>query len=369
MKKQKKIIFTVTTDLSYDQRMERICTTLAEAGYDILLCGRRRTKSPFLQSRPYKQKRFSCFFQKGKLFYLEYNLRLFLFLLYTPADLICGVDLDTALPAFTVARFKKIPFVYDAHEYFTQMEEVVKRPAIQKVWLAVEKWVLPRTRYAYTVSQSIAEILEKEYGTPFQVIRNVSRLRALPDGINNAQERYIIYAGAVNQGRGLEQLIDAMPEIDAKLYICGDGEVLPLLKKKVQSLQLESKVVFWGFVLPQELHRLIREAYAGYLLLTRDGLSYYYSLANKFFDYMHAGIPQVTINFPEYKSINAQYEVAALIDLDTAQIKDTFQKLIYDQEYYDTLALNALKARKIFNWECEAKKLIAFYENIFSNQK
>jgi uncharacterized protein (DUF302 family) len=37
----KKITFTVTNDLTYDQRMQRICASVANAGYDVLLIGRK----------------------------------------------------------------------------------------------------------------------------------------------------------------------------------------------------------------------------------------------------------------------------------------------------------------------------------------
>jgi glycosyltransferase involved in cell wall biosynthesis len=366
MERTKKIIFTVTSDLTYDQRMDRICTTLANVGYDVVLCGRLKKNSLPEQDKPYRQQRLKCFFETGKLFYLEFNLRLFFYLLRQQTDLICGIDLDTALPAFTVARLKKIPFVYDAHEYFTQMEEVVRRPLIQKMWLLVERLVVLRTRYAYTVSGAIASLLEKEYGTHFEVIRNVSMLQPLRNSGTVKDEKYIIYAGAVNEGRGLEQLIDAMPAIRARLYICGEGDVLDDLLKKVKELQLEDKVIFKGYVVPQELRILINNAYIGYLLLTDKGLSYYYSLANKFFDYMHAGIPQVTINFPEYQLINKEFEVASLVELDREQIIMALNRLLSDEQYYETLAKNALKAREIYNWQAESQKLIEFYNKIFT---
>ncbi|MGE5108750.1 MAG: hypothetical protein ACM3H8_14495, partial [Sphingobacteriales bacterium] len=66
----KKIVFTVTNDLNYDQRMIRICTSLANVGYEVLLVGRNRKQSSPLDPKPYYQKRLSCWFQKGKGFYI-----------------------------------------------------------------------------------------------------------------------------------------------------------------------------------------------------------------------------------------------------------------------------------------------------------
>ena len=102
------IIFTVTTDLTYDQRMIRICTSLANAGYTVLLVGRKMKTSLPLAAQPFLQKRINCIFEKGKLFYAEYNIRLFFYLLFKKMDCIGAIDLDTILPAYFIAKIKKI---------------------------------------------------------------------------------------------------------------------------------------------------------------------------------------------------------------------------------------------------------------------
>jgi hypothetical protein len=78
-----------------------------------------------LTPQAFKQKRLNCFFEKGFLFYTEYNLRLFFFLLFQKADIICAIDLDTILPVYFVTALKKQKRVYDAHELFTEQKEVI----------------------------------------------------------------------------------------------------------------------------------------------------------------------------------------------------------------------------------------------------
>jgi glycosyltransferase involved in cell wall biosynthesis len=361
----KKLIFTVTSDLIYDQRMDRICTTLAEAGYEVTLCGHLKKNSIPLRQKFYQQKRVPTFFNKGKLFYLEFNLRMFFWLLFKPANLICGIDLDTAMPAWGVARLKKIPFVYDAHEYFTEMEEVVRRPLVKKVWLWVEQFIIKRTRYAYTVGNSIGQILHDLYGTPFEVIRNVPVLKE-EAALAPSEPPYIVYAGMVNEGRGLETLLEAMPLLDCTLQICGDGDKMQHLQAQAKAAGLDDKVVFRGFMEPAQLREVISKAWCGYLVLEDKGKSYYYSLANKFFDYMHAGIPQLTIDFPEYRHINTQHQISVLVDLNTEQIIKALQNLQQDHELYARLSSNAQQAKQEYNWQKESEKLICFYHSIFN---
>lgn len=363
----KKILFAVTTDLNYDQRMQRICTSLARNGYDVLLVGRQWRVSKPLLPVPYEQHRLRCFFQKGKFFYLEYNLRLFFFLLFQKADAYGAADLDAAVPVTLKAKLAGKPFVFDAHEYFPEVPEVVVRPKIKKIWQAVEKFVVPKSALRYTVTASLAQIFEKNYGYSFGVVRNISVLK--PYVPTEKPVKYLLYQGAVNAGRGLELLLEVMPEIEAELWICGQGEVLELLQNRAAELGITHKVKFLGYVLPADLEIITRNAYIGINLLENLGLSYYYSLSNKFFDYLHAGIPQVVINFPEYEILNQEFEVGLTIPLETEPLKAALNSLLNDEKRYAELVKNCLVAREVWNWQEEEKKLISLYETLWPRPK
>ena len=153
--------------------MQRIAGSLSAQGYSVLLVGRKKASSTILQDQPFQQKRLSCFFEKGFLFYAEYNLRLFLFLLFTRADILCAIDLDTILPCYFSSRLKKQKRVYDAHELFTEQAEIIRRPTVQKIWSWIEAFAVPRFTWGYTVNQFIADHFQKKYGVTYTVIRNL----------------------------------------------------------------------------------------------------------------------------------------------------------------------------------------------------
>jgi hypothetical protein len=97
------------------------------------------------------------------------------------------------------------------------------------------------------------------------------------------------------------------------------------------------------------------------------GLSNYYSLANRFFDYMHAGIPQLCVNYPVYSQINKERPVALLIDdLNSENIANNLNQLVENDVLYHELQQNCLYQREILNWQAEERKLLIFYNNIFS---
>ncbi len=361
----KHIFFTVTNDLSYDQRMNRICTSLAENGYNVTLVGFTKSASVPLRPEKYRQKRLNCWFKKGKLFYAEYNARLFFYLLFQRMDAICAIDLDTILPCLRISKWKKIPRIYDAHELFTELKEVVVRPRIQRMWTRIEKHALPQYQRGYTVSDSIATEFNRRYGVTYQTIRNVSRLKELKQAVS--KDRCILYQGAVNEARAFEYLVPAMQKVNGRLVICGDGNFMLQLRALVKKYQLEHKIEIKGMLSPDQLWEFSQEAYIGVAIAVKEGLNQYLALPNKFFDYLHAGLPQVTMNYPEYQKINQQYEVALLIDNpDPQTIAAALNKLLSDTVLYNRLRENCLQARKELNWQQEEKKLLSFYESVFS---
>ncbi len=361
---KKKIVFTVTNDLLFDQRMGRICTSVANSGYEVLLVGRLKRTSNVLKEKPYGQKRLFCFFQKGKLFYIEYNIRLFFYLLFLKTDCICAIDLDTILPCLFVSKLKNTKRVYDAHELFCEMEEIVSRPFIYRMWKRIEKFAVPKFKDGYTIGYFYKEEFAKMYGVQYEIIRNATVLQST---INEGVEgEYILYQGAVNEGRSFETLIPAMQFVDCILVICGEGNYFEQAQQLVKEYNLQHKIFFKGYVEPQELVKYTQCALLGITLFTNKGWSNYYSLANRYFDYMHYGIPQVCTAYPEYIKINETYEVAVLAkDTSVEEIASCINTLLQDKNYRDRLKQNCFKARQQYCWQVEEKKLIHFYTTLF----
>lgn len=362
----KRICLTVTNDLTYDQRMHRICTSLAENGYDITLVGRKLRNSLPLTEKNYRQKRIRCWYSKGKLFYFEYNLRLLFWLLFHKMDAVCAIDLDTILPCYLVSKLKRKKRIYDAHELFTGLKEVVTRPGIKKAWEKVERKMVPRFRHGYTVSESIAEEFYNRYGVQYTTIRNVPVFNELP--VIENKEKFILYQGAVNEGRGFEWLIPAMRQVNCKLVICGDGNFMSKLKKLIEENQLEDKIVLKGMIPPAQLLEISVQARAGVAIAENTGLNQWLALPNKFFDYIHAGLPQITMNFPEYRKMNKEFEVAVLLNgTKPEEISIAINNLLNDDVLYQKLRENCMAARKVFCWQNEEKKLLSFYQSVFES--
>ncbi|HAK10647.1 MAG TPA: group 1 glycosyl transferase [Chitinophagaceae bacterium] len=345
--------------------MQRICGTLYAAGYNVTLIGRESTDSPPLKPRPWREIRVPVKAQKGWLLYASYNWKLFQQLRKLDADAICAIDLDTIIPVWLVSKLKKTTRIYDAHELFTEQKEVVTRPAIHRFWKLIERFFVPRFRHGYTVNGFIRDYFQTAYGVDYAVIRNMPLKRTeLP---KQAAPRFILYQGAINEGRCFEQLVPAMRGIQAELHIYGKGNFEAQLSVLVQDYQLSDKIKIFQSVEPEELKKITSQSSLGLTLFEKTGLNQEYSLSNRFFDYMMAGIPQVCVNFPVYKSINNDHRFALTIsNTEPATIAKAVNKLLNDPVLYAELQSNALQAREILNWEAESATLLQFYQNLFA---
>lgn len=364
-----KLIFTVINDLTTDQRMIRICSALSEAGHEVELVGRNMRDSQSLATRNYKQTRLNCWFEKGKFFYLEYNLRLFFYLLGRQDYFLTAIDLDTALTAVAFNRFQKKPFFFDAHEMFTEVPEVIDRKSVQKIWLKAEASVFRRAKKIYTVGFALKKFFEERHlRSDVMVVRNAPILNQvsvkIPLEINLPSEPFILYQGALNKGRGLERLIQILKDysLNYPLVLVGDGDVRQELESMVNSMGLQKQVFFVGQVSPIYLPEISRRARIGYNVSENLGLSYFYSLNNKFFDYVEAELPSVINDFPEYVEHCKKFSVGILVSNANQEIADALKKLMEDEEEYQKIKNQCSLARNVWNWECEKQILIDIYQ-------
>lgn len=301
----KKIIFTVTNNLEADQRVHKVASFFFEKGWKVLVVGStHRLCHEYKQ--PYSTKRLSVWFKKGPLFYAEFNVRLFFYLLFKKADRIWGNDTDTALATFLAAKIKRIHYSLDLHELFPEVPEVTHRKMVKWVWTKIEDFVLPHVSDGYTVCQSIANYYKERYNISFKVLRNVplSQPYVRADKFNWTNKKVILYQGAVNEGRGIEWIIRAMQFIDNAIFVViGKGDKDQEVRNLANELNVNDKVKFLGFKCFSELFEYTNSADLGVCLLEEKGLSYYYALPNRIFDFMQAHVPMLATGFPEIKRV------------------------------------------------------------------
>ncbi|WP_299255178.1 glycosyltransferase [uncultured Cytophaga sp.] len=371
--KKIKITVSVTTDLITDQRVFKICNSLHENGYEILLVGRKKNDSMPMDERPYKTHRFHLWFEKGPLFYAQYNLYLFFYVLFHKADILLANDLDTLLPNYLVSKIKGVPLAYDNHEYFTGVPELIKRPRIQKIWKSIENWIFPKLTYIYTDNFAKRSLFVNEFKQPVEVVMNVPILQeTLLDSkykLKDIENKFIlIYQGTgINVERGTEELTLAMQYLDERflLLFVGSGDVIDVLKALVKEHALESRVRF----IPKVPHHILKQyTMQAHLGLTVDkpiSENYIYSFPNKVFDYVHAGVPVLASRLQEVERIMNLYGIGTFVEsYEPKHIADRIQWIYDNPTEYAAWKENLSHAAKEINWNEQEKVLLSIYQRI-----
>lgn len=370
--KKKRAIVSVINDLVTDQRVHRTCSTLKKMGFDVLLVGRKLKQSTPLQPRDYKTKRMRLFFEKGFFFYAFYNIRLFFFLLFNRADLFVSNDLDTLLPNFLVSRWKGIKLIYDSHELFCEVPELQHSKWKKKFWKRIERFCFPKLKNVITVNGTIAGIYGKEYGVRVNVVRNIPARKVLPRlrskqelGLPEDRKIVLLQGGGINIERGVEEAVDAMQYVEGALFIIiGGGDIIPKLKKMTAELKLDEKVRFIPRLPFDELVHYTSVADAGLSIDKDTNSNYRYSLPNKLFDYIHAGIPVLASPLHEIQNIFNEFEIGVLItNHQPAHIAERIKYIINATEKQKLWRENCKLAAQKYNWENEERELIHVLSN------
>jgi glycosyltransferase involved in cell wall biosynthesis len=374
LKGKKKVIISVVSDLVTDQRVNRAAITLHNAGYDVVLVGRELNASLELETRPYKTRRFKLWFEKGPLFYLNYNLRLLFYLLFNRADIYLSNDLDTLAANYIASRIKKTEIIYDSHEYFTEVPELINHPFKRSIWMKIENWIFPKLKNVYTVNESIANIYREKYKIDVKVIRNLPFSNNSDLG-NVTRQQYkipdsaiaFLFQGAgINIDRGAEEAMDAIAEVNnAVLIFIGGGDVIEKLKSVVVNKNLSTKVFF----IPKKPMNMLRKytqlADFGLSLDKATNLNYRYSLPNKLFDYIQAGLPVLATDLVEVRKVIENYQIGMITSSsEPTVLASTMRVMMEDKDRLAQWKKNLTFAASELCWENEQQKLLEIFSNV-----
>ncbi len=377
MTQPRKAVICSQSNFATDYRIEKMRQTLTSLGYDVTLLGR---------SHPHDGRKAADgvvymrhLFWHGPLFYAELNLRLFFRLLFGRRwDLIVSVDLDTLLGCQVAARLRSIRLMWDSHELFPEVPEIANKPKVKKVWWAIQNFCVPRLResdLAVTVCQSIADIFFERYGREFLVVRNAPLAaraaeiaRANTDAVSVPHPFTILYQGAVNVGRGIEETIRALRQLpDCRFLVVGDGDVLASAKALAAEVGVADRVEFVGRVPFVDLAPYMAKSDVGIVFMQNLCLNYYYALPNRVFDFVQAGLPILGSRFPEIAAIveNQKDDYSnplpvglCIDDTEPDTIARAIRQIMVDPDMVARWRGNVKHLAPRLTWEADAEKIV-----------
>ena len=282
-------------------------------------------------------------------------------------DVMHANDVNTLPQAIGAARGTKI--VYDSHEVQTD------RTGYGSMQGKLERWLLRFVDQTIVENDTRADYHQKLYGTRPSVLHNypfyepiVPQPRPLREELALAQdEPILLYQGGIQEGRGLERLIEAMPFIDrGTLIFVGDGKLKGKLMQLAAQSSEKSRIRFIEKVPLAELPSYTAAATVGFQVLQNVCFNHYSASSNKLFEYMAALIPVIAADLPEIRRVVETEGVGLIVDVESPQsIATAVNRLVKDESLRRAMQERASVARRQYNWEQEKGRLLAVYDSIF----
>lgn len=360
-----KAIIAVISDLSTDMRVRKLSALLVGEGFEVTVLGRSSgTEVPALIPGV-KSIRIKVPFRRGPAMYLFFNLILFFRLIFSRYDLCVASDLDTLVPCLAVSRLFRKKIIYDSHEYFTGQYGLEEKRLRHFLWKFAERMTVPHVDGMITVSDSIAELYRNEYSIEPVVVRNVapdiSHLVPQDRGVLGKadMELHVVFQGSgMNPGRGAEELIAAIPMTQrVRLLLIGSGDIIDSLRRQAAESPASDRIIILPRMPWEEMMRYTMCCDAGLSLDTDTCTNQRFSLPNKLFDYIAAGIAAVVSPLPEVSALIGGYGCGIVLEEVSPEIiARQLQRLADDRLLLLSLKQRAVAARKELNWENEKVK-------------
>ena len=286
------------------------------------------------------------------------------------ADLVVSHDWHSADAGHGVAATYGAKFSIDVHEYaagqYSYDPEWVRlhRP----VTVTVQRHYLRRADVVTVVCQGIGELIAKENGLARQptVIRSVP-FKAIQPFRPTGETIEVLYHGDLSQRREIHTAIASIPlwrpEFHLRLRGSGDAPYLARLKAQIAELGLEDRVIFEPSVPFDQIVPAANRADIGFFSFDGTSPQIRFTLPNKLFEYIMAGVCLCVGDTPEVNRIVTQYGNGRLIDPHSAEaIAAAINSL--DRAAIDACKKASIAAAEDLNWPAEKQRLLQAYREI-----
>jgi len=288
------------------------------------------------------------------------------------ANIIHAHDFE-ALPAAVIIKllsFGKTKILYDAHELETHRNGLFG--LIKFLYAIGERCCFPFADATITVSDSIADWYQKHYGIVRpSVVRNIPEINNL--SINNEQfnlkrkfdlkegDILFIYQGGLAAGRGIEHLLEIFSKVNKDRHIVFMGYGL-LSTKTQEYAEINHNIHYLPAVPPEDVLAHTTTADIGIYLMENICLNHYYSLPNKLFEYILAGLPVIINDLPDQRSIIEQFNCGWIAAESDKEIIGFINNI--DFEEISKKKEGSRYAQNNLSWENEANVLLEEYNRI-----
>jgi glycosyltransferase involved in cell wall biosynthesis len=292
-------------------------------------------------------------------------------------DAFAGAHLDCinchSLPVLPLcvrlAKMSGAKLIYDAHELETETIGLHwLRKSISKM---TERRLVRQADAVIVVSESISEWYARTYSIEAPMVVLNCPNRAPPGTRSNLlrehlgiapKQRIFLYLGVLEPGRGIQLLCDAVERLQPHpaLVLMGEGSLRGMILERRRG---NPDIHWMPAVPPGEVLSVSSSADVGLCLIEDTCLSYRYSMPNKLFEYIGAGIPVLCSDLPEMRRVVTQYDIGVVArELSASAIADAIKELQSQDLQRYTSGLSAAADR--YQWGRESAALYSVYERL-----
>ena len=369
---------------THDSRVEKEAATLVEAGYRVSVVALAADGLPTRElrsgvdvirvRRPAWPPMLRFFLVRRRMARVVLRLR---------PDAIHAHDTETLDIAGSVATALGVPIIFDSHELWLERVRRGRSSAYatltRRYFARVERRWLPRAAARITVSEPIAEHLRRRYGVAdIVILPNYPmpvdppdppwQLRRLPGATDVPPDAPIVlFIGNATEGRGIEDLMAAMETLaDAHVVLLGAADQEGYVRRLARRHQLEARVHVTPRVPTEHVVAYAASATIGMAAIPPISLSYRYSLPNKLFQCMQAGLPVVASDFPQVRQIVEDAGAGLTVNpLDARAIAAAIRTYLDDPARRQADGARGRDAvRERFNWTVVAPRLVEVYRRL-----
>ncbi len=363
-----KVAMILGKDVKIDPRVLRESSVLCENGYTVFVYVYQEVPAVFEE-----EWRGICIVQ------LPYHRRkraLISHLSKLKPDVIVSHDLTTLFYGVLGRLLTGAKFIYDSHELYlhtTQFNSKSLKVRFRRCILAVaERLFISRADAVITVNELIEKELKSKYRLQkdiYTVMNTVSHnIKPLKKMLVDKSYLNLVYQGIFSEGRGLEELCEAMKytNIRVRLYLYGSGPLEDTIQGIVHDMKLGEKIFLMGYLPYEELLAVSYQFDVGVVCFRPISKNNYLASPNKLFEYISVGLAIVGSNLPFIEKVVNENKMGVIVDPD--YVKDIAEKiniLETDRELLNRYQVNAMKAyRSRYNWDIEGKTYLGIVDAV-----
>jgi glycosyltransferase involved in cell wall biosynthesis len=384
------VLYIWDADYPWDVRVEKICKTLADNGYNVHIAARnlKRLQEYELsyglhihRLKPLKNERLNYALSFPAFFSLIWASFLGRVIRENSIGLIIVRDLPMAIAGIWAGKRYGIPVMFDmAEDYvamitdiwkahkFQGLNLIVRNPYLAKL---VEKYTFKKMDYILAVVDEAKDLVIRRGGRPDRVtiVGNTPSLESFnTDACNDnpilerIRNSYsVIYTGGVQMGRGIQIMIDAIPNIiktipDFLFVVVGDGYATHQLKELMLKKSVQGYILWTGWVDHKNIFDYLKACKAGVIPhFTSDHVNT--TIPNKIFDYMGHGLPVVTSDAIPLKRIVEEEKCGlAFKSGDADDLARVVVQMHSSKEAFGENGKSSVFAK--YNWAEDTKRLL-----------